>query len=174
MWAVFRRRSRLPASTRPPLDQDERVLAWAATAPGAVVVTNRGVWLPERADRLGWHQVHKAVWSGEVLTVTPAEVVARQETYDVVADLPAISIELPDPQDVPEQIRGRVTRSVGYTQHQSIGGGGFRVVGRRVPGVDGLTWTVRYDPGTDVDTPGLAQYTAECVAAARSAVAPPD
>ncbi|MFV2019094.1 hypothetical protein [Micromonospora sp. LOL_023] len=170
MWGLFRRGNRLPAQARPALERDERVLAWASAAAAAVVVTNRGVWLPGRADRLGWHQVHKAVWSGEVLTITAAEVVARHEQYAVVVDLPPISIELPDPQDVPNQIRARVTRSVGFTLHQPLDGGGFLMVGRRVAGVDGLTWTVRYDPDTDVDAPGLAEYTAEFVAATRSSV----
>src|SRR3954453_18217137 len=57
--SLFRRRPKLSAALRPALDADERVLAWAAIDDGtAVVVTNRGLWLPER-DRLGWHDIHK-------------------------------------------------------------------------------------------------------------------
>jgi hypothetical protein len=40
------------------------------------------------------------------------------------------------------------------------------VVARRVPGVDGVTWHVRYDPGTDPDDPAVVSATAELVAEA--------
>lgn len=170
MWGLFRRGARLPADQRPPLDRDERLLAWSTSATGPLVVTNRGLWLPGRDTRLGWHQVHKAVWSGETLVVTPAEAVSEHDGYAVVADGPAISLDLPDPGDVPDQVRTRVTRSVGYSMHHQLDGGGVRVVGRRVPGVDGLSWTVRYDAGTDTGAAGLPGRTAELVAAARAAV----
>lgn len=146
---LFRRRPKLPAADRPALDPEERVLSWARTASdGVLVVTNRGLWLPGGELRLGWHEVHKAVWSGQELTITPAEVVAERDGYAVVADRPVRSYRLPDPGDVPHQVRARVTRSVAYTAHHRLPGGGVRVVARRVSGVDGLTWTVRYDPGT--------------------------
>ena len=48
---------------RPPLAHHERVVAWCSTSDGAVVVTNLGLWLPGRKDRLGWHQIHRASWS---------------------------------------------------------------------------------------------------------------
>mgnify|MGYP003524668577 CR=1 FL=1 len=73
MIGVFRRRPKLPADRRPPLDRDERVLAWAESGDGVVVATNRGIWLPGHAGRVGWHEIHKTVWSGRELIVTPAE-----------------------------------------------------------------------------------------------------
>ncbi|WBB95362.1 hypothetical protein O7543_28940 [Solwaraspora sp. WMMA2080] len=170
MWSLFRRSARLPADQRPPLDRDERLLAWSGTATGTLVVTNRGLWLPGRDTRLGWHQVHKAVWSGERLVVTPAETVSEHDGYTVVADGPAISLDLSDPGDVPDQVRTRVTRSVGYSMHHQLDGGGARVVGRRVSGIDGLSWTVRYDASVDTDADWLPDRTAELVAAARASV----
>jgi len=166
---LFRRR-RLPADRRPPLERDERMIAWAEVSPeGSVVVTNRGLWLPGRAARLGWHEIHKAVWSGRELSITPAVVVARRAGYAVVADEPVESLLLLDPGDVPHHVRARVTRSVAYTvRHPAPGGGGLRVVARRVSGVDGLTWTVRYDPGTDGDSEPAREATAELVAQARA------
>jgi len=166
---LFRRR-RLPADRRPPLERDERMIAWAEVSPeGSVVVTNRGLWLPGRAARLGWHEIHKAVWSGRELSITPAVVVARRDGYAVVADEPVESLLLLDPGDVPHHVRARVTRSVAYTvRHPAPGGGGLRVVARRVSGVDGLTWTVRYDPGTDGDSEPAREATAELVAQARA------
>ncbi|HEX2774835.1 MAG TPA: hypothetical protein VHN18_20765, partial [Micromonosporaceae bacterium] len=125
---LFRRTPRLPSQHRPPLADDERVLAWSMADAGerVVVVTNHGLWLPGHADRLGWHHVHKAVWSGRELAITPAQ---------------------------------QVTERTGY-----------RVVARRVTGVNGLTWTVRYDPGTPGDDPDVVEQTDALVAEARATV----
>lgn len=171
---LFRRTPRLPSQHRPPLADDERVLAWSMADPGerVVVVTNYGLWLPGHADRLGWHDVHKAVWSGRELAITPAQEVAERTGYRVVADGPVESFLLLDPGDVPEQVRARVTRSVVYTSHHPLGGGGVRVVARRVTGVNGLTWTVRYDPGLPADDPGVVEQIDALVAAARATVQP--
>jgi hypothetical protein len=167
--ALFKRKPKLPAGQRPALDPDERILAWARAAEdGVVVATNRGLWLPG-LSRLGWHEIHKAVWSGRELVVTPATVVDERDGYTVVADQPILSTLLVDPGDVPDQVRTRVTRSVAYTEHHQLPeGGGVRVVARRVSGVDGLTWTVRYDPGTPVDQAAVD----DLVAAARATSTP--
>ena len=99
--------------------------------------------------------------------MTPAREVASREGYLVVADLPALSFRLTSPGDLPDQVRTRVTRSVGYTAQQPLpGGGGMRVAARRVPGVDGLRWTVRYDPGVDCEDPAIAEVTGRIVAQA--------
>ncbi|MEH0974257.1 hypothetical protein V6U77_24305 [Micromonospora sp. CPCC 205546] len=175
---LFRRRPKLPPADRPPLATDERVLAWAAVGDGrdggVVVASNLGLWLPGREHRLGWHDVLKAVWSGRELTVTPAEPLAERDGYLVVADRPAERHLLLDPGELPHQVRQRVTRSVAYTQHHPLPGGAGRVAARRVPGVDGLTWTVRLDPGTPTDDPEVLAETDRLVAEARAATAPAD
>jgi hypothetical protein len=173
--ALFGRRRRLPASRQPPLDRDERVVAWAgATADEAVVVTNLGVWLPGAAGsaaRLGWHEIHKAAWSGRQLTLVAAHETAAAEGYVVVADLPPVTVTLLDPDGVPEQVRTRVTRSIAYSAHHRLpGGGGVRVVARRVPGVNGVRWTVRYDDGVDRSAPEVAAATAELVGYGRDSL----
>jgi len=171
---LLRRRPKLPAERRPALDRDERVLAWAATSDdGVVVATNRGLWLPG-LSRLGWHEIHKATWSGRELSVTPAEVCEERDGYAVVADQPTISHLLLEPGDLPHQVRARVTRSVAYTVHHPLapGGAGVRVVARRVAGVDGLSWAVRYDPGVPPDAPAVVERTGELVAQARAASTP--
>lgn len=176
--ALFRRRPRLPAAARPPLERDERVLAWAAAGngegDGVLVATNLGLWLPGRGQRFGWHDVVKAAWSGRELTVTLGERVAEHDGWLVVADLPAETYVLVHPGDLPHQVRARVTKSVAYTQHHALPGGAGRVVGRRVPGVDGLTWMVRFDPGTPADDPEVLAEADRLVAAARVATTPPD
>ncbi len=181
---MFRRRNP-PAKLRPKLERSERVLAWARTADdpaqvpggpsgrgsGVVVVTTLGLWLPGR-PRLGWHQIHKATWSGTRLTVVPSVPVGEPVPqngfgpYTVMADDVPIIVQLADPGDVPHSVRQRVTRSVAYTAHHPFAAGGVRVVARRVAGADGLAWHVRYDDGTDTGDPSVLAATAEFVAEA--------
>ncbi|MFG1609306.1 hypothetical protein [Actinoplanes sp. NPDC049265] len=170
---LFGRRPKLPAALRPALEPDERVLAWAAiTDDAALVATNRGLWLPERG-RLGWHEIHKAAWSGRELRVIPAEVAEVRDDYAVLVDAPPVTFLLLEPGELPDQVRTRVTRSVAYTTHHPLSPGGVRVVGRRVSGVDGLSWAVRYDSGTPVDAEPVIELTGELVRAAQQATAPP-
>lgn len=154
---------------RTALAREERVVAWAQVAPdAAIVATTYGLFLPGRDSRLGWHEIHKATWDGESLTIVPAEPVQHRADYLVTADGPPVVVPLPRPGKLPDQVRARVTRSVAYTRWEALaGGGGVRIVARRVPGVDGRTWTVRYEDGADPDAPGVAAATDELVAAAR-------
>jgi hypothetical protein len=162
---LFSRRP--PARVRAMLARDERALAWAAAGPSDfVVATNLGLWLPGRTERLGWHQIHKATWDPPRLTVIPSTPVEEAEGYAIMADDAAVEIVLSDPGDVPIRVRERVTRSVAYTRHHPLPpSGGVRVVGRRVPGADGLSWHVRYDEGTDREDPEVRAATAELVGA---------
>ncbi len=174
MFGLFRRRPQLPAAARPALEPEERILAWSAVADDQVLVaTNRGLWLPGTA-RLGWHEIHKAAWSGRELQVTPAAVAEQRDGYEVVGDAPARTYLLLDPGELPHQVRARVTRSVAYTTHHALdqGGAGVRVVARRVAGVDGLSWAVRYDPGVPADAPAVVERTDGLVAQAQAASAP--
>ena len=164
--ALFRRR-KLPAAKRPPLADDERVLAWAgATGEAVVVVTNLGLWLPgiSGPTRLGWHEIHKATWSGRSLRVVPAWETAEHETYVEMADSEPLTVTLLDPDKVPAQVQARVTRSVAYTSRHALPGGGVLVVARRVPGRDGLRWAVRYDPGTPPAPEAVAALVASGLA----------
>jgi len=162
------RRPRLPAQHRPPLVGDERVVAWSGSDAGVLVATNLGLWLPaDPPGRLGWHEIHKAAWDGATLVVTAAREVGQRGGYTVVEDLPAVPFRLVTPGDLPQQVRSRVTRSVGYSEHHPLpGSGGFRVAARRVPSRNGLRWTVRYDPGVDVDDPIVVEVTGRSVAEA--------
>jgi hypothetical protein len=174
---VFGRRK--PPGPRPKLDAGERLLAWAPLADDpdqAVVVTTAGLRLPGQ-PRLGWHQIHKATWSGTRLTVIPA--VAAGEpvpmdgaaSYTVMVDGEPQSVALAAPGDVPAEVRTRVTRSVAFTAHHPLPLGGVRVVGRRVPGVNGLAWHVRYDEGTPADDPDVTAVTGDLVRQAASSAA---
>jgi hypothetical protein len=71
---------------------------------------------------------------------------------------------------VPNQVRVRVNKSIAYSQHHTEPG--VRVVARRVPGVDGLRWTVRYDDGVDPTDPEVRAATAELVEYGRASLVP--
>jgi hypothetical protein len=166
---VFGLKRKLPVAARPRLERDERVSAWASivdrSASDAVVVTTHGLFLPGH-ERLGWHEIHKATWAGSRLTVVPAVRVSEGEQYTVLADGNLISVNLTDPDDVPAEVRERVTKSVAYTAHYPLPTGGVRIVARRTPGVNGLAWHVRYDEGTDTLDPDVIAFTAELIAEA--------
>ncbi|MEV4344023.1 hypothetical protein AB0J83_06050 [Actinoplanes sp. NPDC049596] len=184
--SLFRRRPSLPSALKPPLAPEERVVAWAATADEqAVVATNLGLWLPSAPSRLGWHEIHKAAWSGRELRVTPAEVAEEREGYTVMVDGPVQTFLLLDPGQVPDQVRMRVSKSVAYTNHHPVQVstnrpekpflvGGVRIVGRRVSGRDGLSWAVRYDSGTPVSHTTVIEVTDTLVSAAQEGMAGPD
>jgi hypothetical protein len=174
MFGFLRRKPKLPASRRPAMDHGERILAWAdAPQEQVVVATNLGLWLPGRA-RLGWHDINKAAWSGRELRITAAAKAQERDGWTVVVDEPVLSFLLLEPGDVPEQVRTRVTRSVAYTSHHPLpgGGGGVRIVARRVSGVDGLTWTARFDTNTVVDEPAAVEAVEELVGQARESATP--
>ncbi len=170
---LFRRKPKLPATLRPVLSRDERVVAWAPVDDKAMVATNHGLWMPD-GRRLGWHEIHKAAWSGRELRITPAEVAEERDEYAVLVDGPVAGFLLLEPGEVPDQVRSRVTKSVAYTSHHAMAAGGVRIVGRRISGQNGLSWAVRYDAGTPVTDAEVIELTAEVVGAARDATTPSD
>jgi hypothetical protein len=174
IFQFLKRRPALPAGLKPQLAPEERVLAWclAGEGPGALVVTNHGLWIPG-AERLGWHEIHKVAWSGREMRVIPAVVESVRDGYAVLVDGPAVTFLLLEPGEVPDQVRTRVTKSVGYTTHHELPAGAVRVVGRRVSGQNGLSWAVRYDAGTPVEQDEVVEATDALVDAAQKSVAPP-
>ena len=161
---MFGRKRKIPADVRPALERDERVMSWAPAEPsGAVVVTDRGLFLPGR-ERLGWHQIHKATWANSRLTVIPSTQVGQGQGYAVMADDAPVVVAMTRPDDVPADVRTRVTRSVAFTAHYPLPSGGVRVVARRIPGRDGVDWHVRYDDGTDQEDPEVVAATTAIVA----------
>ena len=163
------RRERPPAEAVAQLEPGERVLTWGRTDEGAAVVaTQRGIWVPgaDGYRRVGWHQIDKAGWAEEALTLTEGRVIDGEPTF--VEDLPARQWRLPEPGDIPKVVRARVNRSVAVTEHHDLRpGGGVRIVARRVSGRDGLTWMARCDPGTDRRAPSVQEQTRALLADAQ-------
>lgn len=164
---LFGRRPRPPAEAVARLDPDERVVSWG-TAPGggAVVATPLGLWLPGATERLPWHLVDKATWRNDTLTLVPAV-----DTGDgVLVEQAPRAVRLDEAQDLPQTVRVRVQKAIAFTRHHPLPGGrlGVRVVGRRVPGRDGVTWQLVFDEGVDRDDPAVRAAAAAYVEQARA------
>jgi hypothetical protein len=150
--AIWSRRIRPPAALRALLDHSERLLAIADTDDSVVAASQFGLWLPvvgESADgaawrRVGWADVVKASWTVTGLALVEGD----RDNSGVVTDLPERLIQLTEPRNLPNVVRTRVENSIMRTDPVQLPGGPGRLVARRVPGVDGVTWTARLDVGT--------------------------
>jgi hypothetical protein len=158
------RRERPPPDALLRLDRDERVLSWATAADGAVIATPLGLWLPGAEERIGWHLVDKATWRDGVLTV----VAAVDSGGGVLDELPPRSVRITVPRDLPQTVRVRVERTIAVSRRYLLPGGGVRLVGRRVPGLDGVTWQQVFDPGVDRDDPEVRAAVASSVRQTRA------
>jgi hypothetical protein len=148
----FGRRERPPADAVARLDRAERVLSWADTVLGEVVLaTPKGVWWPEaEGSRLiPWDHIDKAIWRDGVLAIIEADVVDDL----LLVDRPPVSARLSQPRDLPPTIRKRVEANIVRTELLSLAGGEVRFVARRQPGRDGVKWWARLESGTpDTET----------------------
>lgn len=141
------RRRRVPELVRGvPLPAGERRAGWAVTEAGEpVVATDRALLLPGGV-RLEWPQVERVSWRPPQLTVLEVAGVEGTGARHVLV--------LTEQADLPEVVHTRVTASVAWTAHERLSPtGGVRIVGRRVPGQEVLTWQLVYDAGTDLDDP---------------------
>jgi hypothetical protein len=145
--SLFTRRERPPDEIVGRLGADERVVSWADTADGQVVVaTPYGVWWPDPAGprRIAWQFIDKAVWRDGALTLVEADLVDDL----LLVDRAPVTAVLSRPRDLPPTIRKRIEANIVRSELLTIGGGGVRFVGRRLPGRDGVSWWARLEPGT--------------------------
>lgn len=171
------RRPSLPAGVEAGLHlaRGERVLSFAPLPSvhgqpgGFAVATDRALLLPVGSGwrSIGWHEVTGAAWDSDhdelVLTVLSA---TGPET--LVVDVPADTVST-----LPEVVRERVQSSIVVSRHVTLrGGAGVRLVGRRVAGVDDLTWQAVLDGGLDPRDPGIAADAAAALEALRRETAP--
>lgn len=140
------RREHPPAEVAAALGPDERVIAWGDTADSAVVATPKGLWWPERGGHrlIGWERISKATWRSGSLTVVEADVIDDL----LIVDLPPVHVDVIKPRNLAPTVRKRVETNIAHTELIRVGGGAARVVGRRIPGRDGLVWWARLEPGT--------------------------
>jgi len=140
---LFSGRPPVPSSAKAHLEAGERELAWGQAVTGQVLVaTPRGLHIVgERAHRLvPWHEISKATWAERKLTVIEARPLEGNE----IGDERPWQLEFDEPGGIPVVLRQRVESSVVVTVHRKLGGG-VRLIGRKVPGQDGLLWQWRLD-----------------------------
>ncbi|MFZ0325577.1 MAG: hypothetical protein WAN48_15775 [Actinomycetes bacterium] len=146
------------------LARGERVLAVAHDPDGRpVVATDRDLLLqlsPPEYQRIGWETIDKATYVEGVLRVT------RVDSHGVSGA--GLRIPLPDPGELPVVVRDRVTSSIVVSQPVTVADGvGIRVVARRRPDHEGLTWSYVLDRGVDASDPETVRAAREAVAAVR-------
>ena len=164
-----RRRHAVPVYARAWLEIGERVLAFGWTPYGDLVLaTPRGLWVTDhttpvtsdptqarasgksadvpRGRRFLWESIVTAKWTGDVLTITPAEEVAPK----IMKRLPSVVLPLPEAGDLPRVVRQRVDRSVALSFRRPISAATtVLLVARRVIGRDGLLWYAVFDRDAD-------------------------
>lgn len=133
----------MPASVRA-VETDDRRLAWALTPDGTALVATATA-LHAGSLRLPWQQVERVGWEPPVLTVAE---VAEVEGAGAVHHW-----ELAEDAHLAQTVRACVTSSVGWSDQRKVGNGSVRLVGRRIPGQELLTWQVVWAPGTDSHDP---------------------
>ncbi len=150
------------------LGRGERVLSSAPTESGAhVVATDRAIYLPLRDGyrRVGWEAVDKAGWDNDqrlLWLVQTAPLGARPLRFGEHLAAPGSLVDV---------VRERVNSAVVISQQVPIDGDhAVRVVGRRAPGTDRLTWTVAVDAGVDVARPEIKSLVEAAVAHVREQV----
>jgi hypothetical protein len=168
---LFGKREKPPPEAVARLDPDERVVSWAPAPGGAVVATPLGLWLPGVPDRLPWHLIDKVIWRSNTLTLIPAV----DSGGGVLVEQPPRSVRLEEPRDIPQNVRARIEKAIAFTRHHPLPGAegagvrrGVRVVGRRVPGQDGVSWQLVFDPGVDRDDPAVRAAASAFVDQARA------
>lgn len=143
-----RRRPPLPEAMRQHVSADERVLAWARSTSGQIVAaTQVGLHILGRDGHrmVGWHQISKGVWRDGYLTVTESADVDEQQ----IADKQPWQLQFTEPGNVPVVLRERVEQSIAAARYYRISSGSVWLVGRKIPGEDGLRWQYRPDPEVD-------------------------
>ena len=130
------------------IDPEDRVVAWATVAGNRHVIASvKGLWWPVAGEDpnamrcIPWDLIDKAVWRDGVLIVVEADLVDDL----VLVDRSPAALPLDEPGEVPAQVKRRVDASVVRSEIVPVVGGQARVVARRVPGRDGLTWRARFE-----------------------------
>ncbi|MDT0203308.1 hypothetical protein [Nocardioides sp. AE5] len=163
----MKKMNRLPAAARAvALPPGEKALAGAVTEDGQAVIGTRDALhlaLAQGTTRLGWEEIERADWDAEtgLLTVVGVGTWGEQK--------PHFELALPEPGQLLELVRERVTASVVLQRHfritDTLGG---KVIARRAPrGDEPIHWFHEFDAGVDPDDPDVRRLAAQALARAR-------
>lgn len=125
----------------------DRRLAWAVTEQGVALVASPAC-LHVGDEQIPWAAVEKVGWADPTLRLTEmAEVEGAGRVH---------LWELAEDHHLARTVRERVTASVAWSDLRALQPDGkVRLVGRRVPGEELLTWQVVWQRGTDPADPFL-------------------
>lgn len=140
----------------------DRRLAWAVTEDGVALVASPDCLHIGTDVAVPWWQVERVGWATPTLRVAEiAEVegAGRVHLWELAQD-----------HDLAATIRERVTASVAWSDLRKLTpSGSVRLVGRRVPGQEVLTWQAVWQPDADPTDPFLrAQVDAHLEALRKS------
>ena len=125
----------------------DRRLAWALTDDGIALVASP-TCLHVGGEQVDWTSVEKVAWAAPLLRVTE---IAEIEGTGLVHEW-----ELAEDHGLADTIRERVTASVAWSDVRKLRpAGAVRLVGRRVPGQELLTWQTVWQAGTNPADPLL-------------------
>ncbi|GAB3303232.1 hypothetical protein EK0264_02760 [Epidermidibacterium keratini] len=158
---LVRGRPPLPTAAKNVIPREERVLAWAEALTGQIVVaTDRALHvIGASAHRaIGWSEISKGTWDGHRLTVIETKKAEQPAAIpwpegaevDEIVDRAPWSLEFDEPGLVPMKLRDRVESAVVVSVYRDLPTGSVLIIGRKVPGRNGLVWQYRAEPGTDL------------------------
>jgi hypothetical protein len=139
----------------------DRRLAWGLTEDGVALVASP-TCLHVGPEQLPWTSVERVGWAEptlRVVEIAEVEGTGRVHLWDLAED-----------HGLSTTIRERVTASIAWSDVRKLApAGSVRLVGRRVPGQELLTWQTVWLAGTDPRDPLLrAQVDAAVIALQRS------
>ena len=146
---IKQRRPLVPPAAAAHLDPDERPLAWAQATTGQIVLaTPRGLHIVGKSEHrlIGWHEISKGVWRDDILSITESQEVDEHQ----IIDRAPWSLSFTEPGNVPVVLRQRVESSIAATRFYRLSKGAVWLIGRKIPGQDGLVWQYRAERGLDV------------------------
>ncbi|GAA3749748.1 hypothetical protein [Salinactinospora qingdaonensis] len=154
------RRNRLPQEVKARLHTapGERVLAHAPAEEGTAVATTRALHLPGGAS-VPWEDIDSARWESDGLVLVEAD-----GTKHLIA--------LAAPGPLAEAVFDRVNATILVSHYVTLtedaeGTKGLRLIARRPPGGDEVTWRVRYDDGVDPADPAVRDHAQRWLALLR-------
>lgn len=155
----MRLRTKVPAQVR---EVQDRRLAWGMTTDGVALVASP-TCLHVGGEQIPWEQVERVGWADPTLRIV--------ETSEVEGSGLVHLWDLAEDHHLSTVIRERVTASVAWSDLRTLSpGGAVRLVGRRVPGQEVLSWQAVWQPGTDPGDPFLRAQVDAALDALRKSI----
>ena len=152
--AFLSRRLRVPRELSSVIPKRERVLAWGLGPersdgePTVVAATIAAFYAPGYVDPLPWSDILRATWDDPILEIAYRQTDVRKPAL--------LRITLDAPGSLPLAVRDRVEDTIVVQHHVAlVGSAGARLIARRVPNSDDISWVIVFDSSLDPDDPQL-------------------